>query len=239
MSTRPGGPPQHLPAVFLPGLAGHAAEFDDLAQRWPHGPTLCLDPIYHGDLSIAGQAVQVAEQAHAAGFDRFVMVGHSQGGIVGLELAATRPDVVAAVAVLDSPVLVPPPLRAALRIFVALLGTPVGSSLLQAFFRATFVEEDRAKERSALMSRLAAVPRDVARRLVGAAFGYRGATALAALNMPAVCVRGKIPTPLDRLPPSVQGAEVSGVGHWIHIHRPEVLQGILDQLVASISQEAK
>ena len=224
-----------LPAVFVPGLAGHASEFEALARLWTHGPVLCLEPAVTGDLSIAGQAHRVAETVRDAGLDAYVVVGHSQGGLVALELAVTRPAEVVAVAVLDAPVLVPRPLRAALRGFAALLGTPLGPLLLRAFFRATFVEADRPENRAAVLARLAGVPTPVARRIVGAAFGYDGARALALLDVPATIVRANIPTRLDRLPSTVRGREITGAGHWIHVHRPQEVAALLDELTAAVA----
>ncbi|MGS0688069.1 alpha/beta fold hydrolase [Nakamurella sp. GG22] len=221
-----------LPALFIPGLAGHAAEFDALAQLLS-GPTLCLDPVYTGDLSIAGQAQHITEQALAAGFYRFVVVGHSQGGLVALELAVSRPDLVAGVVILDSPIQLPPPLRAALRLFTALLRTPVGPSLLRAFYTATFSEVDNPRHRHALLDRLARVPHEAARHIVGAAFGYDSATALNSIQVPALYVKANIPTKLDRLPASVRGCEISGVGHWVHVHRPRDLSRELHQLAVT------
>lgn len=223
-----------IPAVFLPGLAGHAAEFDALAEAWVHGPTLYLDSTDRDDLSIPGQARRVAAAARDAGFDRYLVVGHSQGGLVALELAATRPDVVAALAVVDAPILVPLPIRGALRLFVALLGTPAGPALLRGFFRATFAAADGPAHRAAVLDRLDAVPHAAARRIVAAAFGYRAADALARLAVPAAYIRANIPVPLDRLPGTVRGYDLGGAGHWVHVHRPDRVAAVLDDLATAI-----
>ncbi|MEV0354940.1 alpha/beta hydrolase [Nocardia sp. NPDC050697] len=218
-----------LAAVFVPGLAGHAAEFDTLARGWSHGPALCLDPFYD-EPTIPGQAARVAEAAGRAGFSRYLVAGHSQGGLVALELARARPDVVAAVAIVDAPLLVPAPVRAALTVFVALLRTPIGPALLRAFFRATFAAADGSGHRADVMARLAAVPPAQARRFVRAAFGYPGRRALGELTVPCAYVRANIPVPLDRLPAGVRGCDLSGVGHWVHLHRPRQLMAVLHEL---------
>ncbi len=84
------------------------------------------------------------------------------------------------------------------------------------------------------MERLAAVPPDAARRIVGAAFGYDGARALDELGVPALYVRANIPTRLDRLPARVLARSVDGVGHWAHVHRPQEVGAALAELVATV-----
>lgn len=239
MKRKSSGHPSALAAVFVPGLAGHAAEFDVLAQHWVHGPTLRLNPDYDGDLSIAGLARQVADKAQQADFARYVVIGHSQGGLVALELAISRPDVVAAVAVLDSPVLLPKPLRAALRLFAAAIGTPLGPLLLQTFFRATFTEADEPAHRAAVLHRLSGVRRSAAQRIVGAAFAYDGASALSSVRVPTLCIRATIPTRLDRLPTGVRGRQIDGGGHWIHVHRPHEVGDELAELVAAVAHPSR
>jgi pimeloyl-ACP methyl ester carboxylesterase len=224
-----------LPLVLLPGLAGHAAEFAAVARSWERGPTLSLDPRVTGDLSIGGQADQLAAAARSAGFDRYVVCGHSQGGLVALELAARQPDVVAALAVLDSPVLLPRPLRATLRAFASALGTWAGPALLRTFFRATFHEADSPRLRAEVMTRLAAVPQEAAARVVRATFAYDAGPALGSATVPVTYVRANIPTRLERLPAHVNGVTIDGVGHWVHVHRPHDVAALLDELGARCS----
>jgi hypothetical protein len=40
------------------------------------------------------------------------------------------------------------------------------------------------------------------------------------LTVPALCVRANIPIRLDRLPATIQGAQIPGVGHCPHVHSP-------------------
>jgi pimeloyl-ACP methyl ester carboxylesterase len=222
-----------LPLVLLPGLAGHRAEFEGVARSWTHGPTLCLEPFVAGDLSVAGQADQTHAAARAAGFDSYLVAGHSQGGLVALELSVRQPRAVVGVAILDSPVVLPRALRAALRSFAALLGTWMGPTLLRTFFRATFVEADGPAFRDEVMARLADVPRGAAHQIVGAAFGYDASPALISATVPVAYVRANIPTPLDQLPATVRGVDVPGAGHWVHVHRSMDVIAVLNDLVAA------
>ncbi len=70
MSAHPEDRSSPPAAVFVPGLAGHPAEFDAPARLWAGGATLRLDPFDDGDLSVAGQARRVVERALDAGTPR-------------------------------------------------------------------------------------------------------------------------------------------------------------------------
>lgn len=228
-----------LDLVLVPGLAGHAAEFAGVAERWDRGSVLALDDFVDGDLSIVGQADRLAAVLDRRGLERCLAAGHSHGGLVVLELAQRRPDLVAAVAVLDSPVLPPTALRVLLRGFAALVRTAAGPGLLRSFFRATFTSADSADFRAEVMTRLAAVPRQTAAEVVRGTFGYQGGAALAALTVPAAFVRANIPTPLDRLPAGITGVDISDAGHWVHVHRPHEVSRVLHDLATEVAERAR
>ncbi|WP_327011162.1 alpha/beta hydrolase [Dactylosporangium sp. NBC_01737] len=52
-----------------------------------------------------------------------------------------------------------------------------------------------------------------------------------AVTVPAVCVRANIPARLDRLPAGVRGVEITGVGHWPHVHAPEATNQAIEALI--------
>jgi pimeloyl-ACP methyl ester carboxylesterase len=70
----------------LPGIGGHRLVFYDLRG---HGASREKGT---AGFSIAQLAKDLAELADACGLDEYVVVGHSIGGMVGLDLAHTRPD---------------------------------------------------------------------------------------------------------------------------------------------------
>ena len=72
------------------------------------------------DMTVAQQARDVASIIKAMGFDKAIVVGRSGGAIVGLELAATRPDLIDFLIVYEAPVieLLPEPEAQRWRTFV-------------------------------------------------------------------------------------------------------------------------
>jgi len=99
------------PALFLlHGLSSNARYWERLARRFPHRRVVALDQRAHGssDAPDAGYAMEdLAADAAAAvaelDLGRPVVAGHSWGGTVALDLAATHPAIVAGLAVVDGP----------------------------------------------------------------------------------------------------------------------------------------
>jgi lipase len=102
------GPPGSLRVLAIHGLTGHGQRWQRLATH--HLPEITLaapDLLGHGrsswaapwtiDANVRALAGLLDEQANAP----VLVVGHSFGGAVALHLAATRPDLVAALVLLD------------------------------------------------------------------------------------------------------------------------------------------
>ncbi|MDY6997934.1 MAG: alpha/beta fold hydrolase [Actinomycetota bacterium] len=101
----PAGPPQVL-AVH--GLTGHGQRWMTLAEQHLPGVAVAApDLIGHGHSSwaapwtIEANVAALAGLLDTAGGSPAVVVGHSFGGAIALSLAAARPDLVAALVLLD------------------------------------------------------------------------------------------------------------------------------------------
>lgn len=99
------------PVVFLHGVfMDHSLWMPVLALR-PEIDALVADMPGHGDSpatalsSLPEHIDTVLATLDAAGLDRPVVVGHSWGGMVGLRLAASRPDRVAGLVLVNTPLL--------------------------------------------------------------------------------------------------------------------------------------
>jgi len=113
------------PAILcLHGGAAHAHWYDFVAAGFSaHHHVLSLDQRGHGDsgwadppdYSYARYAADLAEVVEQLALRDFVLVGHSMGGTVALEYAATCPGRVARLVVVDSTLQMTPDRVAALR----------------------------------------------------------------------------------------------------------------------------
>ncbi|MFF5174195.1 alpha/beta fold hydrolase [Micromonospora sp. NPDC000089] len=210
------------PLVLVPGLAGSVDEFAAQVEHFSPGRLVrAIEPFRDGDLSVDGQARRLAELLIKEGIERCGVVGHSHGGLVALSLAVHHPGLVAGLVLLDTPVLLPKPLRLLARLPLAILRTPLGPAAIRRFFTATFTDADSAQWRTTVLARLARVPRPAVQEIVGGTFTYDSATPLRALTVPTLYIRANIPMKLDRLPVGVRGASLPTVGHWPHVHAPQ------------------
>lgn len=109
------------PLVLLHGLLGDGGNLRQLAQRLaPDWQVWLPDLRNHGQspharpMDWASLAMDVQQTLAAAGINRFVLGGHSLGGKVAMQLAATAPDAVHALIWLDIAPMVYPPWHAAI-----------------------------------------------------------------------------------------------------------------------------
>ncbi|BBX65737.1 lipase LipV [Mycobacterium saskatchewanense] len=101
------GPPGAVHVLAIHGLTGHGQRWEHLAGYLPGLAIAAPDLLGHGrsswaapwtiDANVAALAALLDEQAEAP----VVVVGHSFGGALAMHLAAARPELVAALLLLD------------------------------------------------------------------------------------------------------------------------------------------
>lgn len=102
------GPANEIGVLLIHGLTGHGRRWESLATtHLPDVGVLAPDLLGHGrsswdapwtiDANVAGLAALLETRASGP----VVVVGHSFGGAIALNLAATRPDLVASLVLLD------------------------------------------------------------------------------------------------------------------------------------------
>ena len=100
------------PVVIVPGLLGSAATYRLLTRGLADSGyrVYVIEPLAFGtssrpanaDYSLLGQAGRIAQAMDALGVSGAVVVGHSAGGAIALRVAYTRPDLVAALVLLEA-----------------------------------------------------------------------------------------------------------------------------------------
>ena len=235
------------PACVL--LHGLAMDGDDLRPLAAHVRSrhrvISVDLRGHGQsppgdgYEIADFAADARALAEQLELRDAVWVGHSLGGLVGLEVAATAPDRVGALVILDSSPAPTAPALAGLRALADGLRGADGRKVWTEFGRtAAFGPAAEAAVRERVTTQLDAAPitlvRDVVRGFTDYA-EHRSLAALRACAMPILIVGASAPTPdpaavLEAAPQTVF-AQVAVSGHFMHHEVPDQLCAMLDRFI--------
>jgi pimeloyl-ACP methyl ester carboxylesterase len=107
----PPGTPEPPAILLLHGLSSNARYWERVARRMTNRRLVALDQRSHGlsDAPTTGYGLDIlaADAGHVIrelGLDRPVVVGHSWGGTVALEVGTTPAEPVSGVAVMDGPI---------------------------------------------------------------------------------------------------------------------------------------
>jgi pimeloyl-ACP methyl ester carboxylesterase len=232
------------PLLFVHGALDHTQFAAQLAHFRSSHRVVAPDLRGYGqsdkpaqEYTIAGFADDIAWLCQELGLAKPVVVGHSMGGVIALDLAARYLDLPAAIAMLDAPVLVPPPVAAALNLagFIAALRTPAYRDAVRGFFGGTFLPTDDPERRARILDQMAEAPQYVAASAFENTLRYDAAPAATAVTVPALFIHAVVPTDLDRfreLCPQLVTGQTVGSGHFHHLEVPEQVNAMIDRFLA-------
>jgi pimeloyl-ACP methyl ester carboxylesterase len=166
-----------------------------------------------------------------------VVLGHSLGGMIAIELAARHPSVPRALVAVD-----PGPLHATdlarevFRGFAARMAGPAGEDVRRAWVQggvgATADEDLRRK----IVETMCAVPLPVARAVIEGAAEWDGAAALMLCELPLLVIRSapggsNDPLRLRELKDDTQFAMTVGGGHFHQLEVPEQVNAMIERFL--------
>src|SRR5215213_156119 len=233
-----------LPVLFLHSLAGNGGQWS--LQRDPlrrHRRAISLDfrghgdsdPAENGDYSIPGLAQDVEATADQLGLRRFVLAGHSVGGLVAIEYAGRHPERVAGLLLVDpngDQTRVP---REQLEPFLeAIREDPHGE--LDSYFRQLILGGDRDAGRWVLED-LHDTHEDAIPAALEGAMQYSPLPALERYAGPKLSIisdMNNLPFSLHRLVPGLPTRLMHGTGHWLMMDRPEIFNHLLEELLDEV-----
>jgi pimeloyl-ACP methyl ester carboxylesterase len=187
--------------------------------------------------TIGGLADDVGWICEQLGVIDPVVVGHSLGGLIALELAATRPELVGAAVMIDS-VLLPGPGRAdAVRRLVERLRGPDGEQVLRDYFATFFGPDDDSARRAWILDEAACVPVHVTSSIWAESIrNWDDAAALAACRVPLAYLDAGTPNAdlvrAAELDPSLVLGRTVGTGHFSQLECPDQVNAMLGRLLA-------
>ena len=169
-----------------------------------------------------------------------LIVGHSMGGIVSLEVAARHPSLPAALVVLDSVTIPTAERRAHLEELLAAYRAPDYLEAVRTSLPAFFSPYDDPALNARIMAEMSLVPQHV---LAGAWEGlcrWDGVAAVSACKVPLLYVaaseaRTDLPR-LKQLCPHMLTAQVVGAGHFVQLDVPDQVNPMLDRFIEILAQ---
>ena len=234
------------PAILF--LHGWCCSRNDWRGQFPHFAAnrrcLALDQRGHGesdkpdqDYTISGFVEDAAHLIRELGLDRPVVVGHSMGGVIALNLARAHPDLVRAIVMIDSPVVpLPETLTGTLEATLAGFQSPAYLDVAEGFIRAFMFNTDSPPD---LATDVITGMKKAAQRLM--------LTAIADTLAPASMAAGTIPIPAfyiraatsiwtqHELTERYPGLDVQTLGcaHFVQLEKPNET----NQLIAAFIKD--
>ncbi len=205
--------------VFAPDLRGHG-ESDAPRQGY----------------SVASFAGDVAWQCDQLGIRNALIVGHSMGGSIALELAARRPDIAAGVAMIDAVLHPPAPVVEMLRQVGRAFDVEPAEHVIRNVAGSLFLETDDRKRRIEIIATMARAPSHVAMSAFREhLFEYAppGAADLSGTALAYIASTGLSDVGALRLAyPGIQLSATLGVGHFSPLEAPAQVNAMLDRFLS-------
>lgn len=235
-----------LELLFVPGWCCAGAAF---APQLDHFAASCavtaVDPRGCGrsdapesGYDIPSLADDLAALCRGLGIEKPVVIGHSLGGMVAVELAARYPALVGAIVGLDpGPIYATAEAEAIYRGLAEQLAGPDGESVRRAFVHAA-VESPTIDEdvRDAMIETMCGVPLPIAAALIRGVVEWNGVSALALCEVPMLMLlaypaKSNDPWRLLPLKPDLQYAMSVGSGHFHQLEVPEQVNAAIERFL--------
>jgi|DewCreStandDraft_2_1066082.scaffolds.fasta_scaffold00195_78 pimeloyl-ACP methyl ester carboxylesterase len=205
--------------------------------------TVAVDLRGHGqsdkpeqDYTIAGFADDLAWLCRELGLSKPVVIGHSMGGVIAVELARRHADLPAAVVALDAP-LAPPPGRRerSLRLIEALRGPHYREAQREFVAQVLFLSTDDAQRKARIVDAMSSAPQHVMAGAYAARYAWDGETALKACRVPLLSIAAAVPLTdparLRELCPHAVTGQTVGAGHFLQLEVPEQVNAMIDRFL--------
>jgi pimeloyl-ACP methyl ester carboxylesterase len=193
-----------------------------------------------GGYDIPNLADDVAWLCDEAGVSRPIVVGHSLGGMIALELAARHPAVARAIVALDpGPINPLPETTRVWTEFADRLETAEAEAVRRAWVEGAFLPTDTSDRRRSLVDMMCSVPLSVATAGMRGILAWNGISALALCSVPAMVVNSRPggsndPARLLPLKPDLHFGMTVGAGHFNHLEVPDQVIPMMDRFIRNV-----
>jgi pimeloyl-ACP methyl ester carboxylesterase len=234
-----------LELLFVPGWCCdhtfYAPQFEHFKAS--HAVT-ALDPrgcgasdVPEDGYDIPNLADDLARLCEEVGIVKPVVIGHSGGGMVAIELAARHPALPRAVVSDDpGPVHATEEAAAILRAFAAEMAGPSGEDVRRAWVVDGVGPTADDELRRKIVDTMCSVPLQIAAAIIRGVAEWNGAGALALCEVPLLILnptgRSNDPWRLRPLKPDMQIGATVGAGHFHQLEVPEQVNAMIERFIA-------
>jgi pimeloyl-ACP methyl ester carboxylesterase len=231
------------PAVLIHGLCDSRHVMAPLAERLRdrhrvvtvdlrgHGDSAAPE----GDYAIETLAADIASVCDHLDVDSAVIVGHSLGGAVAMELAARSPDKVAALVLLDGALLFHEEVVQAAAPMLEALRTPDWRDVVHGFVDTGFIATDDLEPRRRAHAEIQRLSQHAVAATWEAAGSWDAEPAIRACRVPVLHVESGLGlSDLDRfaaLCPQLEIGRTVGLGHNQMLATPDQVAAMIDRFV--------
>jgi pimeloyl-ACP methyl ester carboxylesterase len=166
-----------------------------------------------------------------------IVIGHSLGGMIAIELAARYPSLPRAV-IADDPGAIDP-LTSASRFYEGLatqIEGPDGDTVRRAYIEGMLLTNNDAAQKQWIIETMCSVPRRVAAAVLRGVVAWNGVGAIQLCNVPLLVLRAKTggsnaPDRLLALKPDIHIGVTVGAGHFHQLEVPEQVTPMMEKFI--------
>jgi 3-oxoadipate enol-lactonase len=234
--------------LFLHGTGGNRAYFEAQFEHFKRDyRVIACDLRGHGESTkpktgydVSAFSSDILALLNHLDVSSAVLIGHSLGGMIALDLAVCHPERVHSIAILDSPILMYPQVAEALTPFVEAFASSEYPNAIRQFATQFFFSENTADElRSRVLNDLERFPQHIFGQIFGTSAQYDAEAALRKLKLPATYIHASVPADLERmheLAPFMQIERLESVGHFAQVERADKINDLIRRFILQQEQ---
>ena len=234
-----GGTGDALPVVFVHSFAGNSGHWSEqLAHLRATRRAVAIDlrghgqsdPPRDGNYSVEAMANDLAAAVNRLNLSRFILVGHSMGGVAAAAYAGARPERVSGLVLVGTPGKSSP--EKANQIVTSMRTNY--DEVAEGYWKSLLTDAQPNVE-SRIRRDIQQLPKEAALAIITAIFAYDPLAALNDFDGPKLIVdtsHGDGPDALHSQAPRVPRKVITGTSHWPHMDKPQEFNRILDEFLA-------
>lgn len=178
-----------------------------------------------------------ARLCREAGIARPVVIGHSLGGMIALELAARHPSLPSGIVAVDpGPITPTPPTLNLFAGLAAQMEGPDGEAVRRAYVRGIIRPTDDPDRATRIVETMCAVPLDIATAVIRGVVAWNGVGALVLCRVPLLVLLARTggsndPARLLEIRPDIHIGVTVGAGHFHQLEVPEQVTPMIERFL--------